>query len=81
MKEDIVKVIQKILDGDEAAFAFFVKKYQKQVQAIAWGKIGDYHIAEEITQDTFLKAYDNLHSLKNLKTLRVGYMLSRIGFV
>ncbi len=67
VKEDIVKVIQKVLDGDEAAFTCFVKKYQRQVQAIAWGKIGDYHIAEEITQDTFLKAYEKLHSLRNPK--------------
>ena len=67
MKEDIVKVIQKILDGDEAAFAFLVKKYEKQVHALAWLKIPDYHIAEEITQDTFLKAYENLHSLRKPK--------------
>ncbi len=67
MTEDIVKVIRKVLDGDQAAFAIFVKKYQKQVHAIAWRKIGDYHIAEEITQDTFLKAYEKLHLLKNPK--------------
>ena len=28
-------------------------------------KIGDFHIAEEITQDTFLQAYRKLASLKN----------------
>ena len=28
------------------------------------GKIGDFHIAEEITQDTFLKAYQKLGTLK-----------------
>ena len=28
------------------------------------GKIGDFHIAEEITQDTFLKAYQGLSTLK-----------------
>ena len=69
VEEDIGKVIQKFLNGDEAAFAFFVEKYQKQVQAIAWGKIGDYHIAEEITQDTFLKAYEKLHSLNDPKNV------------
>ena len=65
MTDDILEVIQRILDGDQAAFAIFVKKYQKQVHALAWRKIGDYQIAEEITQDTFLKAYEKLHSLRN----------------
>ena len=37
---------------------------KKQVHALAWRKIGDFHIAEEITQDTFLKAYKKLATLK-----------------
>ena len=69
MTEDIAKVIRRVLDGDEAAFTIFIKKYQKQVHALAWRKIGDYHIAEEIAQDTFLKAYENLHSLRNSKNV------------
>ena len=42
-----------------------MKKYQKQVHALAWRKIGDFHIAEEITQDTFLKVYQKLSTLKD----------------
>ena len=34
------------------------------MHALAWRKTGDFHIAEEITQDTFLKAYQNLPTLK-----------------
>lgn len=34
------------------------------MHALAWRKIGDFHIAEEITQDTFLKAYKRLATLK-----------------
>ena len=49
---------------DNTAFAELVKKYQKQVHALAWRKIGDFHTAEDITQDTFLKAYQRLHTLK-----------------
>ena len=30
----------------------------------AWRKIGDFHIAEDITQDTFLQAYQRLSTLK-----------------
>ena len=65
MERDDVKLIHSILSGDEAAFSDLVKKYQKSVHALAWRKIGDFHIAEEITQDTFLQAHKKLASLKN----------------
>ncbi|RKU16385.1 hypothetical protein C6501_05530 [Candidatus Poribacteria bacterium] len=65
MKNDDVALIRQILAGDETAFAELVKKYQKQVHVLAWRKIGDFHIAEDITQDAFLKVYQRLHTLKN----------------
>ncbi len=65
MKNEDVKLINRILSGDETAFVTLVNKYKKQVHALAWRKIGDFHIAEEITQDTFLKVYQKLSTLKN----------------
>ena len=65
MERDDVELIQSILSGDEAAFSILVRKYQKSIHALAWRKIGDFHIAEEITQDTFLQAHKKLASLKN----------------
>ena len=64
MKNNDVDLIHRILDGDDTAFSTLVRNYQKQVHALAWRKIGDFHIAEEITQDTFLKAYQKLATLK-----------------
>ena len=64
MRNDDAELIQRVLAGDDDAFSVLVKKYQKQVHALAWRKIGDFHIAEEITQDTFLKAYKKLATLK-----------------
>ena len=64
MKNIDVELIHRVLDGDDAAFTELVKKYQKPVHALVWRKIGDFHIAEEITQDTFLKAYQRLATLK-----------------
>ena len=64
MKNDDVQLIQRVLDGDDTAFSALVKKYQKSVHALAWRKIGDFHIAEDITQETFLKAYQGLSTLK-----------------
>ena len=65
MKNDDVVLIQRILAGDETAFASLVRKYQKQVHTLAWGKIRDYHIAEDITQETFLQAYQKLETLED----------------
>ena len=65
MKKNDVQLIQQILSGDEEAFTLLVEKHQKGVHALAWRKIGDFHIAEEITQDTFLQAYKRLSTLRN----------------
>ncbi len=64
MNNDDAQLIQRVLGGDDTAFSTLVRKYQKPVHTLAWRKIGDFHIAEEITQDTFLKAYQELATLK-----------------
>ncbi len=65
MKNGDVELILSVLDGDQSAFTKLVRKYQKPIHALAWQKIGDFHIAEEITQDTFLKVYQKLATLKD----------------
>ena len=65
MVKDDVQLIYDILSGDEGAFSELVNKYRKSVHSFAWRKIGDYHIAEEITQDTFLQVYKKLPTLQD----------------
>lgn len=65
MKKKDAELIQRTLNGDQIAFTALVEKYQKGVHALIWQKIGDFHIAQEITQDTFLRAYQKLGDLKN----------------
>ena len=65
MKNDNTELIQRILKGDDVAFACLVRKYQKRVHALAWRKVGDFHIAEDITQETFLQVYRKLATLKD----------------
>ena len=64
-RDDDVQLIYAVLSGDDTAFDALVEKYQKSVHALVWRKIGDFHYAEEITQDTFLRAYQNLSTLRN----------------
>ncbi|MYA72260.1 sigma-70 family RNA polymerase sigma factor [Candidatus Poribacteria bacterium] len=65
MQSKDVTLIQQVLDGDQNAFTTLVKRYQKQIHAFAWRKLGDFHLAEEITQDTFLKVYQQLWTLRD----------------
>ena len=64
-KENDVQLIHRILSGNDEAFNVLVRRHQKGIHALAWRKVGDFHIAEEITQDTFLSVYKNLAQLKN----------------
>ena len=58
-------MIQRILAGDAIAFERLVRKYQKQVHTLAWRKVRDFHIAEDITQETFLQVYQKLETLED----------------
>ena len=65
MKNDDAKWVERTLAGDEDAFTALVKKYEKQIHAFVWRRVKDYHVAEEITQDTFLRAYEKLSTLRD----------------
>ena len=65
MKNDDVTLIQRILAGDDIAFANLVRKYQKEIHAFVYRKIGDFHIAEDITQEAFLQVYQKLETLED----------------
>ncbi len=72
-REDDIQLIHRILSGDDTAFEVLVQKHQDSIHALAWRKIGDFHIAQEITQDTFLQVYKNLSQLRNPSQLS-GWM-------
>ncbi len=65
MRNDDVALVHRTLAGDETAFTMLVEKYQKQVHATAWRTIKDFHIAEDIVQETFLKAHQKLETLND----------------
>ena len=65
MRNNDAELIQQTLMGDQRAFGTLVRRYQKPLHALVWRKIGDFHIAEEITQDIFLNVYKKLQTLKN----------------
>ena len=64
-KEADVQLIYRILSGNDEAFNILLRKYEKNIHTLVWQKIGDFHHAEEITQDIFLQAYKKLSTLKD----------------
>jgi len=52
--------IRKVLKGEVQAFSELVKRYQNMVYTIAYRMIRNKEEAEEVAQDTFVKAYTSL---------------------
>ena len=67
MLDNDVQLISRVLSGDDTAFSTLVENHQKGIHALIWRNIGDFHHAEEITQDTFIQAYRKLGTLKDPK--------------
>ena len=65
MQNSDVILVHRVLAGDDTAFTTLMEKYQKQVHATVWRTIKDFHIAEDIVQETFLKAHQKLPTLND----------------
>ena len=57
-------IINKCLDGNSAAFGFLVDKYKGSIYAFAYSRLGNFHDAEDVAQEVFIKAYQNLRNLR-----------------
>jgi RNA polymerase sigma factor (sigma-70 family) len=58
-------IISKCLnDGDSTAFGLLVDKYKASIYALACSKLHNFHDAEDVTQEVFVKAYRNLRKLR-----------------
>jgi RNA polymerase sigma factor (sigma-70 family) len=57
-------IINKCLNGDSTAFGMLVDKYKESVYALAYSKLRNFHDAEDVTQEAFMKAYQNLRTLR-----------------
>ena len=57
-----VEVIREIRSGNNDAFSWLVQKYQKRVYYLAYGIICNHHLAEDISQETFVRLWRSLKS-------------------
>src|SRR5450432_3719429 len=56
--------IQKIIQGDVNQFSYFVEKYKDMAFTIAFRIVNNAEDAEEVVQDSFLKAYKSLYQFR-----------------
>lgn len=57
-------IIQKVLQGNTNAFAELVDTYKNLVYTVALKMVKNREEAEEVSQDTFIKAFKNLSKFK-----------------
>ncbi|WP_159950755.1 RNA polymerase sigma factor [Polaribacter septentrionalilitoris] len=70
--------ITKVINGDTNAFAYLVDNYKGMIYTLAYKMTKSREEAEEISQDTFIKAYRNLSKFKG--DSKFSTWLYRIGY-
>ncbi len=58
---------KKIRDGDIQTFESLVNKYKNKIFNYCIRVTNNYHLAEELTQEVFIKTYQNIHSYNSQK--------------
>ena len=57
--------VQQVLSGNTSAFAYFVETYQDMAITIACRICGNMQDAEDVVQESYIKAYRNLHTFRS----------------
>lgn len=57
--------MQQTLSGNTSAFAYFVETYQDMAITIAHRICGNMQEAEDVVQESYIKAYRNLHRFRS----------------
>lgn len=68
-------VIRRVLGGRREDFAVLVERYLPTIHAIAYAHMHNHVDAEDVTQDTFLKAFQFLDTLRDTKKLE-GWLVT-----
>ena len=63
-REQEAQIVNKVLRGDVNAFEKLVVEYEKNVYAIAQRMTGNPEDAADMTQETFIKAYNSLSAFR-----------------
>lgn len=59
-------LVREFISGDDAAFAQLVSRYKNSITNYLNMMIGDYDMAVDLCQETFLRVYRNIHRYSNV---------------
>jgi len=56
--------IKRVLDGDVDAFRHIIRQYQDDAYSLAMSVVKNEHLAKDVTQNAFIKAFSKLDTFK-----------------
>ncbi|HUA13124.1 MAG TPA: sigma-70 family RNA polymerase sigma factor [Candidatus Sulfotelmatobacter sp.] len=59
-QNDEAALVGKVLDGDVGGYRYFIERYHKGLIQHIYNIVGDEATAEDVAQEAFIRAYDNL---------------------
>ncbi|MEK7399921.1 MAG: sigma-70 family RNA polymerase sigma factor [Candidatus Poribacteria bacterium] len=65
MKTADKELVSATLSGDKTAFEVLIRKYQNTVYGLIYSLVGNFSDAQDLTQEAFIRAYMDLHQLKD----------------
>lgn len=75
---EIQSLIADILTGDRQKYAVLVNQYRHLVFSLCLKMLKNQEDAEEVAQDTFVKAFQQLKSFRGKLNFRLGFLKSLI---
>jgi len=72
------QLVADTLDGDHEAYRELVSRYQGHVYGLAYSLVGNWADAQDVAQETFIRAYSNLDQLRDPS--RFAAWLRRVAF-
>ncbi len=77
MRDESSQLVERLRAGEPAAFREMVERYQRDVYALAYDLCGNHHDAEDLSQETFIKAFRAIGSFR--AEAQLGSWLYRIA--
>jgi RNA polymerase sigma-70 factor, ECF subfamily len=62
--DDELRLVEEARQGDSTAFAKLVNRYERRIYRVAWNITQNEEDAEDVVQESFLKAFEHLDSFQ-----------------